>query len=371
MVANLTMGENRFTKAINDKKNRSSLGVAVVGAGRNDENVTPQPQIEHIDIDLMDDNPENIGYSIEGIEDLAENIKENKLQHNLEVRPTADGRYRIISGHRRRLALKWLFENTSFDEYKYPYTLVRYDITNDLDEHLALHKAAADDRKESEAEKMYRAKQLMEIYKAKKARGDKIAGVLRDLVGEDMGIDGSQVQRLIQMNEQLIPEMRELIEEGLIAGTTALVFKNRPEDEQRIIAANIRDAHSRGIELTREQAKQLNQEMKIQNEDLIKKLDRLSKEFNESKKQIKKIKDEKESLKNMLENQDSEEEQEDSKLIMANIEVDFLVKQSKDILTELIHKVSGLKTVNGIALSDESKKEVKEIQSRLIELLNI
>ena len=65
---------------------------------------TGKQQIQYIDLDLIDQDPNNF-YSLEGIDELAGNIEMLGLQQPLLVRPTKGGRFTVISGHRRRAAL--------------------------------------------------------------------------------------------------------------------------------------------------------------------------------------------------------------------------------------------------------------------------
>ena len=68
---------------------------------------TERKQIEYIPLNLIDGDPNNF-YQLSGIEDLAANIATCTLQQPLLIRGKEDGRYVIVSGHRRRAALELL-----------------------------------------------------------------------------------------------------------------------------------------------------------------------------------------------------------------------------------------------------------------------
>ncbi|MFR9223219.1 MAG: ParB N-terminal domain-containing protein [Flavonifractor plautii] len=68
---------------------------------------TSREAIEYIGLDKLEADPGNF-YSLTGLEDLAANIELCGLQQPIRVRPTEDGRYVIVSGHRRWSALKLL-----------------------------------------------------------------------------------------------------------------------------------------------------------------------------------------------------------------------------------------------------------------------
>lgn len=184
-----------------------------------------------IDIDRIHPNPANDIYSLDNIDELTQNLIENGLIHNLVVKPSHDGSYLLISGHRRRLALLKAFEITGKDEFKHPECKIRDDLADPVDEEIALHKASLDDRELTGKEKALRAKRLMELYKLKKERGEFVEGKIRSLVAKDMGMSESQIQRFINM-DKLIPEINELIDEGQLPVSTAEKFSKLTEDDQ-------------------------------------------------------------------------------------------------------------------------------------------
>lgn len=67
------------------------------------------PKIEYIDIDLLDENPDNENvFNMEGINQLKRSIEDNGFTGAVEVFKKPDGRYEISSGHRRVRAMKEL-----------------------------------------------------------------------------------------------------------------------------------------------------------------------------------------------------------------------------------------------------------------------
>ncbi len=62
-----------------------------------------QEQIVYIALDKLDGDPSNF-YTLEGIEELADNISLIGLQQPLRIRPGKDGHFIVVSGHRRRAA---------------------------------------------------------------------------------------------------------------------------------------------------------------------------------------------------------------------------------------------------------------------------
>lgn len=221
-----------------------------------------------IDINKILPNPANDIYSLENIDELTQNIIENGLIHNLVVKPLPDGSYVLISGHRRRLALIKAYELTGNDDFKNPECKIRDDLSDDVDAEIALHKASLDDRVLTGKEKSIRAKRLMELYKIKKERGEQVEGKIRRLVAQDMDISESQVQRLINM-DKLIPEFKEIIDEGKLSISTAERFSKLTRDDQLKAYKEINHQKASGKEkITRSEAENIIKDItKPQNKD--------------------------------------------------------------------------------------------------------
>lgn len=88
--------------------------------------IAPEPaagrkQISYIPLDCIDGDPKNF-YQLSGIEELAANISLCGLQQPLLVRanPQAEGRYIIVSGHRRHRALQELAKEARENGRKFP-----------------------------------------------------------------------------------------------------------------------------------------------------------------------------------------------------------------------------------------------------------
>ena len=70
------------------------------------ETVSGTDRIIEIPVDKIYPSPLNEGLPMEGIDELAESIKENGLLHEITVYDMEDGTYEFLSGHRRFEALK-------------------------------------------------------------------------------------------------------------------------------------------------------------------------------------------------------------------------------------------------------------------------
>lgn len=68
--------------------------------------------IEYIPINKIDEN-ENNNYSTEDIDELVDSIRTVGLKQNLDVMQLPNGRYRLLTGHRRFKALSELAQEDS------------------------------------------------------------------------------------------------------------------------------------------------------------------------------------------------------------------------------------------------------------------
>lgn len=184
-----------------EKKKGFDLSDKLKGVSKLNIGLQEQPQLEYIDIDLIDPDPRN--RKVEGIPELAQNIALVGLQQPLAVRanPDAEGRYIAISGHRRRLAIKQLVEEGE-EKFRAVPCLVAPPGMSDAMVRLMILSGNMVTQSLTAAQ-MADATTEMEdaIYQLKK-EGHEFPGKVRDWVGKACGIAGSRVTRLkgIQKN---------------------------------------------------------------------------------------------------------------------------------------------------------------------------
>ena len=119
-------------------------------------------QIEYLDIDLLDDDPRKF-YELSGLDELAANIELLGLQQPLRVRPSQEpGRYVIVSGHRRRAAVRQLVEDGRGDLRDIPCIVERGQASAALQE-LRLIYANSDTRKMTSADIGRQAERVEEL----------------------------------------------------------------------------------------------------------------------------------------------------------------------------------------------------------------
>ena len=221
-------------------------------------------KLEYIDINKIHRSEKNF-YEIIDIDDLAEDIKINGLNHNLVVRPTENGTYELISGERRYTALSKLVNEGNKQFASVPCKIVEL---NDLDAEIVLIQANAQTRELSESEKLKQVQRLSELYKAKKANGEKV-GKIREVIANDLKLSPTQVGRYERINNNLIQELKELLEQGNLSTSNASEFSTLSEESQK----GILEILNKNISLSKEEAISLKQELKrveLQKEEEIK-----------------------------------------------------------------------------------------------------
>lgn len=193
--------------------------------------------IRNIDIKLLVPAKENF-YKLDNIDELTEDIKEHGLYHNLLVKEIDEGKYKIISGHRRYKSL------LALNLTEAPCKIVDKDVA-DVDVEIMMIKANSTGRVLNDDTKRMQINRLEELYKIKKLSGQVVSGKLRDKIGEDLGLSGSQVQKYMQLNKKLIPKLQELLDNKEITFTNAFDFTKFDEQQQKniyeLLIANLGD----------------------------------------------------------------------------------------------------------------------------------
>lgn len=188
--------------------------------------------LKEIDIEKLVPSQNNF-YGIREIEQLAASIKESGLMHNLVVRKIDHDKYEILSGERRYRALK------SLNVKKVPCQVKEL---NDIDSELLLIKANAEQRELTANEKMEAVKRLEELYKKKRSNGEQIPkGKLRDIIGKDIGLSGTQVGRYQKIDKKVIESLKDNLDKGDITLTQAETLSKLNAEEQKQMNERIED----------------------------------------------------------------------------------------------------------------------------------
>ena len=238
--------------------------------------------VQYIDIKDIERNKKNF-YEIVNVEELAEDIKMNGLNHNLVVRKLDNGKYELISGERRYTALTKLVEEGNKIFALVPCKVIE---ANDIDSEIILIQANAQTRELTEIEKLEQVKRLTELYRTKKKNGEKVPGKIREIIANDLKLSPTQVGRYERINKNLIPELSEILKSGGLTIANASEFSSLSEENQKVIL----DIINNKVEISKEEATELKVKLKKLEQE---KADELKKLENEKLVEIRKIENEK------------------------------------------------------------------------------
>ena len=198
------------------------------------------PRIYDIPLDQIDDFPDH-PFKVrldEDMDQLVQSIKERGLITPITLRTKDDGRYEIVSGHRRKKAcelaglptVKAEVREMSRDE------AIIMMVESNLQRSVILP-----------SEKAFSYKMRLEAMKRQGQRTDltstPVAGKSRneetvDIVGKGAGDSGDQVRRFIRLTE-LIPELLQMVDDGKIAMRPAVELSYLTKKEQQWLAEAI------------------------------------------------------------------------------------------------------------------------------------
>ncbi len=190
-------------------------------------------EIKHIairDLAAAPDNPFKVTMDAE-MEQLIESISENGVITPIIAREAENGKYEIISGHRRKFACEYLGLKTVPA------------IVRDLDRNEAVI-ALVDSNLQRErllpSEKAFAYKLKLGALAAQGKRTDLTCGQVghksRDTLSETES--GRQIQRYIRLT-YLIPELQQKVDEGRIAFTPAVELSYLTPQEQQMLLSEM------------------------------------------------------------------------------------------------------------------------------------
>lgn len=197
------------------------------------------PRLTAVELHLIDPSATNF-YSMPGIEQLADNIATVGLLEPPRVREK-DGRYVLMSGHRRLAALRLLVERGEKD----PHDLIPVILEGEPDPGEARDKDAArialrqlrliyansDNRQYTSADKTREVQELSAIFAELKRLGYEFPGKLREHVAAAAHVSESRAARLAVIGKNLTtPHLREAYEAGRLGENAAYEIARRGAD---------------------------------------------------------------------------------------------------------------------------------------------
>ena len=194
-------------------------------------------KIRDIPLELIDDFPDH-PFKVRDDEDmiqLVESVKERGVITPATVRQKEDGRYELISGHRRKRACEFA-----------GFEALRCEVV-DLDRDAATVLMVESNYQRSQilpSEKAFAYKMRLEAMKRQAGRPSKDNLVPVGLnfsrveLSEQSGESQTQIQRYIRLTN-LVPELLDLVDEGKIKMRPAVELSYLDEDSQRTVVDEI------------------------------------------------------------------------------------------------------------------------------------
>ena len=191
-------------------------------------------RVRDINIDLIDDFP-NHPFKVnadEEMQKMVDSVKEKGVVAPILVRPKEDGRYELISGHRRKLASIIAGINTI--------PCIIRDLTDD-DAIILMVDSNLQREKILPSEKAFAYKMKLDALKHQGKRNDLTSDQLgpklqrsNEIVSKEVGDSLTQVKRYIRLTN-LIPEILDMVDKESIAFGVGVNLSYLKEDEQQVL----------------------------------------------------------------------------------------------------------------------------------------
>ena len=192
------------------------------------------PRIHDIPLELIDDFP---GHPFqvrmdEDMQQLVESVKERGVLTPITLRQKEDGRYEIVSGHRRKKAC----ELAGFET-------VRAEVRDMTRDEAIIYMVESNFQRSQilPSEKAFSYKMRLEAMKRQGQRSDLTSGPVgpklsgtrsNEELAKETSDSATQIKRYIRLTE-LIPEILQMVDEGKIAFRPAVELSYLTEVEQR------------------------------------------------------------------------------------------------------------------------------------------
>lgn len=196
---------------------------------------TVREQIEYIRLDLLDSDEQNF-YELSEVPALADNIATVGLQQPLRVRkhPESEGRYLIVSGHRRRAALELLAKDEP-ERWAEVACIVQQAAASPALQQLQLIYANSGTRKLSSHDLSEQAVQVEKLLYQLQEEGHEFPGRMRDHVAKVMQTTNTKLATLKKIRDHLAECWQPLYKKGKLPENTAYEIAKIPPDEQQIL----------------------------------------------------------------------------------------------------------------------------------------
>ncbi len=197
-------------------------------------------KIRDIPISEIDDFPDHpfMVRDDEDMQNLIESIKERGVITPAMVRKKEDGRYELISGHRRKRACELAGMDTLrcevVDMDRDEATIMMVESNFQRSNILPSEKAFAYKMRLDAMKRQGERRDLTSVPVAQKFQGK----TSRQLLGEQVGESQDQIRRFIRLTE-LVPELRDMVDEGRIKMRPAVELSYLDKESQKDVVEQI------------------------------------------------------------------------------------------------------------------------------------
>lgn len=194
-----------------------------------------------IALNLIDPNEDNKDMSLDDIPELAQSILDNGLDQNLVVLPQSNGRYKLLTGHRRRLALLSLVEQGHTEYTQVPCLIknldtIHFDISEQGKEKFALMTTNIQRRTNTLKDNLALMRLADDVFDEIKQTGASI-GSRREWIAEQLGVSPSTVRDLTHIQNNASPAIQKAIDKDNLPLTVATEISRMKQEEQEQLAA--------------------------------------------------------------------------------------------------------------------------------------
>lgn len=199
---------------------------------------TGHEESRYIDIDCLVADERNF-YELSGIDALAANIELVGLQQPIRVREVSGNpeQFRIVSGHRRRAAIRKLVDEGR-EDLRAVHCIVETVECSEAMQELRLIYANSDTRKMSSADLSRQAERVEALLYRLKEEGYEFPGRMRDHVAQACQTTKSKLSRLKVIRDKLHPQLMADWNDGRLSEAVAYRIAQEPEQIQNQLFSN-------------------------------------------------------------------------------------------------------------------------------------
>lgn len=189
--------------------------------------------LKMIEVDDIQPNKDNF-YEMAEIEELAEDIERQGLMSVLVATAAENGKYKLISGHRRLAAIKLLIDEGRRKSTTVPCYVKSAKSSEETQ--LDLIMLNATQRTYTSADTMREYEELERIFKALEEAGKPVKGKMRNNIAKVLNVSPAQIAKIDNIKHNAIPDVEQAVKSGDMSISTANeVAKLDPEQQRDII----------------------------------------------------------------------------------------------------------------------------------------